>query len=474
VSLNYAEIDILLSELNAPGAFVQSVVQPTYETLALRLYQPGRPFTLFVCLAPRGCCIHLTSKDLRKPPRPLRFNEFLKARLVGARITEALQLGRDRIVRLTFARDQEILRLYLRLWSNAANAIVTDEAGYILDAMFRRPKRGEMKGSLYRPEEAAFSSSGREYEARDFPGSGSYSERVEAFYDAFAGTLSTAELAKRVESVYSSELGRIDSVIASIRGKQVQAESRDALRAAGDALLSSPPVDISSGWLEADDPRSPGQTLRIEVDPRLSLAANAERYYLRAKKAAASMKELELQLTEAFSERARIESERARLLSENDPLAIERFLRLERSRASGRQAQSSPGISIRRGEWLIMVGRSAAENDALLRRHVRGSDYWVHARDFPGSYVFIKVPRGKSPPLDILLDAANLAVYHSKARASGVGEVHYTMVKYLRRAKDGPRGLVIPTQEKNLSIRLDPERIRRMKIGDGDQAEAGS
>jgi predicted ribosome quality control (RQC) complex YloA/Tae2 family protein len=125
--------------------------------------------------------------------------------------------------------------------------------------------------------------------------------------------------------------------------------------------------------------------------------------------------------------------------------------------------QKRPGLSFRRKDWLIIVGRDAAENDALLRRHVKGNDLWLHARDYPGSYVFIKQRSGKSVPLDILLDAGNLAIFYSKGRNNGEGDLFYTPVKYLRRAKDGPKGLVLPTQEKNLHIKVDEGRLRELE-----------
>jgi len=96
---------------------------------------------------------------------------------------------------------------------------------------------------------------------------------------------------------------------------------------------------------------------------------------------------------------------------------------------------------------------------------VRGNDTWLHARDFPGAYVFIRRLPGKTIPLDVLLDAGNLALFYSKARSGGRGELYYTQVKYLRRAKDGPLGLVLPTQEKNLSVVIEEERLDRLQNG---------
>lgn len=65
----------------------------------------------------------------------------------------------------------------------------------------------------------------------------------------------------------------------------------------------------------------------------------------------------------------------------------------------------------------------------------------------------------------MLLDAGNLALFYSKARTGGRGELYYTQVKYLRRSKDGPLGLVLPTQEKNLSVTLEEDRLKRLQNG---------
>ena len=108
------------------------------------------------------------------------------------------------------------------------------------------------------------------------------------------------------------------------------------------------------------------------------------------------------------------------------------------------------------------MGRDANENDELLRHNVRGSDMWLHVRDFSGGYVFIKARPGKTVPLDILLDAANLAVYYSKARNNSKVDLYYTQVKHLRRAKNGPKGLVLPSNEKNLCITPDKERLAKL------------
>lgn len=135
---------------------------------------------------------------------------------------------------------------------------------------------------------------------------------------------------------------------------------------------------------------------------------------------------------------------------------------------SSKAAAGGVGLTIQSGEHTLLVGRNAKENDRLLRDYTRGNDWWMHTRDYSGGYVFIKDIRGKSVPLETLLDAATLAIHYSKARKEGKADLYYTQVKYLRRAKGAKLGTVLPTQEKNLSVVLDEERLRRLLLEHDD------
>jgi len=133
--------------------------------------------------------------------------------------------------------------------------------------------------------------------------------------------------------------------------------------------------------------------------------------------------------------------------------------------AENTESANNPGLQFESNNYTILVGRNSKESDKLLRKYVKGNDSWLHVRDFPGSHVFIKNKAKKSIPLEVLLDAANLALHFSKAKNSSSADLYVTQVKYLRRSKHGLLGSVIPTQEKNLHIKLDPERISKF-LGD--------
>ncbi|MDR2629575.1 MAG: NFACT RNA binding domain-containing protein, partial [Spirochaetaceae bacterium] len=181
------------------------------------------------------------------------------------------------------------------------------------------------------------------------------------------------------------------------------------------------------------------------------------------RKAKSGLDELRGEIAAGEAELVRLRETLESLLREENPLVLHKRLKNRGERPALAVGRKRPGLSFRRGDWLIIVGRDAAENDALLRRHVKGRDLWLHVRDYAGSYVFVKQRAGKTVPLDILLDAGNLALFYSKARNNGEADLFYTQVKFLRRAKNGPKGLVIPTQEKNLRIKADAARLRELE-----------
>ena len=415
---------------------------------------------------------------------PPRFVAFLRAHVRGGRILEARQLGRERIVRLEVARGGERRVLWVRLWAGAANLVVTGGDGLILDALYRRPKRGEISGRPFDPEAqlrerlAGYPEEDR-YAVRDLPGPGTFNERIEAHYAA----LEAAEAGSRARQARLQELeGRenaLEAALAGLRKRRAEYARFDELREAGERILAwLHTLHRGDRWLQADG-------AGVELDPRLSPSENAERYFQRYRKAKSGVQALDGQIAEAEAALSKVREQKERVgeaeaggaagggtgTPPETPAAPPRG---PRGRGGAAAREGPPGTSFQSHGFLILVGRTATDNDRLLRRFVNGNDWWFHARDYPGAHVFVRAAAGKSPPLEVMLDAGNLAVFYSKGRQSGGGDVYYTRVKYLRRVKEGRPGQVIPTQERNLSIRLDGGRLRRLTGGSGQAPQTGS
>ena len=464
MSLNWKEINLILEELDLEGAQIQSAVQSAFDVIILRLHKKGETRQVLISLSPGACRIHETFAAFPKSEKPLRFSQFMNSKIVNGWITEAAQLGDNRIVRLVVKRGDFVFRLYVRLWSNAANFIVTGESGAVLDAMRRLPRRGEITGGNYSPENIeAKEKPSREYEIRELPGEGSFNKKIDAFYAAQGGPLSLDALRELARRTCEGSMSRISAALDRLREKEATFMDAVLYKSYGDLILSNI-AEIKPGdkLMEAE---CGGAILRIKLDPRISPAAQAQKYYEQYRKEKSGLAEIQREIAAGERELQEVTEKLSRFLSENNPLVLAKLLKKGGALRvpSSKKEKARPGLSFKRGEWLIIVGRDARENDELLRRHVKGNDLWLHARDYHGSYVFIRQRAGKTVPLDILLDAGNLAIFYSKGRNNGEGDLFYTPVKYLRRAKDGPKGLVIPTQEKNLHIKVDEDRLRSLE-----------
>jgi predicted ribosome quality control (RQC) complex YloA/Tae2 family protein len=478
MSLNWKEINLVIEELDLQGAQIQSAVQSAFDVMILRFHKKGVTKQILVSLSSGACRIHETFRAVPKSEKPLRFEQFLSSKIVNGWVTEISQLGDNRIIKIVVKRsgiavDSEsetvVYKLYMRLWSNAANFIVTDGNGTILDAMRRNPKRGEVTGGQYEPEhDDAGDKPKREFEVRDIPGKGSFNKKIEEFYTERGGTLSLEALREQARRNYEGRLCKINAALEKLKEKEKTFENAEQFKNYGDLILSNiANIKPDMQWLEVD---SEDGKIRIELEARTAPAAMAQIYYAQYRKAKSGIADIQREIAQCEIEYKEVSEKLEKLLAETNPLILAKLLKSEKSNRLGVSNVSKkdarrerPGLTFRRGDWLIIVGRDAKENDELLRRHVNGNDLWLHARDYHGSYVFIKQRSGKSVPLDILLDAGSLAIFYSKGRNNGEGDLFYTQVKYLRRAKDGPKGLVIPTQEKNLHVKVEEERLRLLE-----------
>jgi len=484
--LNCREINAVLAEFQIDGAWLKKVRQPDYRGIILEFSSPDDPSALAVIMAPPYPRLHLFTSKGRLPralPKPPRFTAVLKSRLQGARLTSVAQLGLDRIVRFAFNRSGEELNLDVKLWGNSANIILSGSDGIIIDTYSRRPKRMEAPGEKWPPAGIGISRGNSlnpgQFPLRQFPGKGSLNRRVENYYRE----LESAGRKKQRLELWEAHLNRRKTALAVKEQRINQGITRfeGQLKDGhlGDTIMAHlHELDNKSTLLEAEDWESPGSRVRIPLDMQLTPLENAEKYYHRQKRAARGLKKLEEDRKLCQQTRYQIEELHTRL--RNGDIESEPFDNHPPGRKStGSQTRIElPGLWISRPPFLIAVGRNAKESDSLLRHWARGNDLWLHVRDYPGSHVFIRYPRGKSVPLEILLDAGNLALSYSKAKASKEADLYYTRVKYLRRPKasraeknpkSGKTATVLPTHEKNLHIKLDENRLKILK----EDAEIG-
>jgi predicted ribosome quality control (RQC) complex YloA/Tae2 family protein len=270
-------------------------------------------------------------------------------------------------------------------------------------------------------------------------------------------------------------LRRVDSRIAAAIRKVSRLQQQIAkpgevaqLRAYGDLLLSNlrlVPRGVDRVRLMGWD-RS---IVEIGLDPTLSPAENAARWYDEAKRRARADERLPGLLESASVELDRWRT--ARQQAEGGALPgwavreLERSTRSTESGAASDQEQARPYRLFRTAGGLeVRVGRSARENDRLTFGNSSPNDIWLHARSVAGSHVILRWSEPEAnPPARDLEEAATLAALFSKARTSALVPVDWTRRKHVRKPRGAPPGAVIPQRVKTLFVTPDVAAEDRMK-----------
>ena len=97
---------------------------------------------------------------------------------------------------------------------------------------------------------------------------------------------------------------------------------------------------------------------------------------------------------------------------------------------------------------IIRWGKTNYQNDRLTRQ-ARPDDVWLHTQKIHGSHVIVS---GENITQDVLLHAAAIAAYYSKARLADNVPVDYTLRKFVYKPRGSAPGKAIYTDYKTLFV----------------------
>ncbi|MFH2037777.1 MAG: NFACT RNA binding domain-containing protein [Candidatus Zixiibacteriota bacterium] len=202
--------------------------------------------------------------------------------------------------------------------------------------------------------------------------------------------------------------------------------------------------------------------IEIKLDPALTPAENADRYYKKYKKGREGLELLkrrseivngEIETAESMQSELNSDFENANEKFESEIAAILPISSTSKTitiRLPYRPAQLSTGLT-------IFIGRDGADNDETTFKHAKPYELWFHASQCPGSHVVIKFPSKNFEPSKIeIAETAAIAAYHSKARNSKHVPVIYAERKYVRKPRGAKPGLV--TVERETMIMVEPKK----------------
>lgn len=285
----------------------------------------------------------------------------------------------------------------------------------------------------------------------------------------------TARLKQRANDLFrllvnTSE--RISKRLANQREELKECDKKNEMKLMGD-LISANIYRINKGdsavklenFYEEGCPE-----IEIKLDPRLTPAQNAQKYYSVYRKSVTAEKKLAEQIALGEEELQYIDSvfeALTRANSENEvnelrlELAEQGYIRAVRLK--GKPPKSQPPIEYLSSDgYTIFAGRNNKQNDKLTLKTAAKTDIWLHTHNIAGSHVII-VADGTTPPDRTIEEAAVIAAVNSKAKDSAQVPVDYCLDKFVKKPVGAKPGMVIFTNNKTAYVNPDAELAERLR-----------
>lgn len=268
----------------------------------------------------------------------------------------------------------------------------------------------------------------------------------------------TSSLMKFVET----NIQRCQKKLALQQQKMKDCENKEKNKVIGDLLTANLyRINYGDEFIEVEDYYNNMEPVKISLKPELSPAQNAQRYYTiyqklkNAEVVTAEQMELakqEIDYLESIKENLMI-VENEREINELRDELYQQGYHVKRAEKSKIRKQVSKPLQFQLSDGFIAyVGRNNMQNDELTLRQSRSNDLWFHTKYIHGSHTVIKT-EGRTPSDDVIVEAAKICAYYSKARNSANVPVDYTIIKNVKKPNGAKPGMVIYDNYNTVNVR---------------------
>lgn len=246
-------------------------------------------------------------------------------------------------------------------------------------------------------------------------------------------------------------LKRNEATIEQLENAEKGLERAEKYEEYGHLLMSHAHEKIDQGTesITVQNFYDDNEPVEIPLKPNLSIAENAQRYYDKSAKAVRSVEESKNRLKKLKKETKSLKSiirsfNQIEKIYEFDDWYKENEEELKRLGvlSKAKQVTSLPYKRTSIDGYEVWIGKNAKSNDRLTT-DAHKEDVWLHARGVSGSHVVIRMNNQKEmPPKHVILKAASVAAWHSKAKGSKLAPVIVTKRKYVTKPKGAATGAV--------------------------------
>lgn len=289
----------------------------------------------------------------------------------------------------------------------------------------------------------------------------SYSELLDEFYTKKETALRVQQNARDIIKLVTNLKARTERKLSQRLIELEKCKDREILRVYGE-LIKANLYAIKNGSSFAEVPNyydSEMKSIRIPLNPALSPANNANKYFKDYKKSYTAEEALTkltaLDREELIYFDSVLESiSRCRDISDiaeiREELAEAGYIKQNQSRKKQKTKPVFKEFTSLEG-YKILVGKNNKQNDYLTTVLASKNDLWFHTKNTHGSHVIVFCG-GKEVSDETVLQAARLAALNSKAADSSQVAVDYTPVKFVKKPNGAKAGMVIYTTNKTVYV----------------------
>jgi len=219
-------------------------------------------------------------------------------------------------------------------------------------------------------------------------------------------------------------------------------------------------IEKGTERIDLPDPSPGGNIVTVTLNPALTPARNAERYFEKAKKARLALTEADarceaLQRKVGLFEKMLLHLDNCHTHGQVSEFKKEYARMLKGLETGEKSAEERLPFRVFEvtGGFQVLVGKSSAANDLLTTRYAKPNDLWFHARGASGSHAVLKVGKGQQVPREAIREAAGLAAYYSKMRKASTVAVAYCERKHVRKPRGAPSGTVTLEREETIFVK---------------------
>ena len=313
------------------------------------------------------------------------------------------------------------------------------------------------------------------YEIRPFASAGAL---LDAYFETRDREQNVRQRASDILHILTAADARIRKKLALQKAELAECDKGNDYKKQADLITANLHL-IARGQSRAEltdyaDYRSDGSfgVCAVELDARLSPAANAQRLYKKYNKSKTARVELTKQIALGEAELAYLDTVFDALThAETSADLAEVREELYRSGYASRmkqyvapKKQSAPVVAefCTSGGYRVLCGKNNVQNEYITHRLAGKNDYWFHIKNLPGSHTVL-LTNGTEPSERDFTEAAEIAACFSKGAGAQNVEVDYTLVKNVRKPTGAKPGFVIYHTNWSCVVTPNAEKVAKMR-----------